>query len=118
MRGLSFILGLMSVLAMLTLSASAAWAVPAEAMPCHEAPVIHAGMAMSPVSAEPTQTPSPASSKASMIMGCCAACVSTAPLPSLTTIGVSYPQPNQPGPDALPGGRSPPPEHGPPRRLG
>lgn len=112
MRGLSFIIGLIGVVAMLTLGASAAWA-GAASMPCHDTGADHGGMVMSGDAPSPSPAPSPA--KAQMVMACCVACVS----PSLPAVPVAvsdaHPRPLEPARLDLPRGRSPSPETGPPR---
>lgn len=116
MRGLSFIIALLGVFALLSLGASGAWASPASAMSCHEN-VRHGEMVMSGDASAPSPASDPASSptKAQMVMGCCIACTSPA-LPAIpAAIGMSHPLPVQPSLFELPHGRSPAPEHGPPR---
>ena len=105
MRSLSLILGLIGVFALLTLGAGGAWATPATGAPCHEMATTHHDA--------PAKSPAPA--KATMVMACCIACVSPAVPSAPTTVPAVHPRPVQPARLALPIGRSPAPEHGPPR---
>ncbi len=74
--------------------------------PCHETALSHG------------QTDAPSSDKAMKAMGCCVACVATPALRPPARVTLTHP-PMSPSPrlHALPRGRSPAPEHGPPRFL-
>ena len=108
MRGLFLIIALLGVVAMLTLGATGAWASPAPRS-CHEAMAQHDGMSQE----GPAQPPSPA--KAQMVMACCIACVSPSTPILPQALAASHGLPVQPSLLELPHGRSPAPEHGPPR---
>ena len=110
MRGLSLIIALFGVFAMLTLGASGAWASPAP-MACHE--MTGAPAASGHDKRAPAHPASPA--KASMVMSCCIACVSPSAPALPQTLAAPDAPPAQPGRATLPHGRSPAPEHGPPR---
>lgn len=110
MRGLSFIIALFGVVAILALGATGAWASPTP-MACHEAMTEHGDMGAG--RNEPNQRPSPV--KAQMVMSCCIACVSPASPALPQTFAAAHGLPRQPGLSTLPHGRSPAPEHGPPR---
>jgi hypothetical protein len=109
-RGLSFIIAMFGVIALLTLGAGGAWASEAAPMACHDMTASHDGMG-----SEDAPAPSHAPTKAPMVMGCCIACVSPSLPSALVRVAVTHPRPGQPARSALPHGRIPSPEHGPPR---
>lgn len=113
MRGLFFIVGLIGVIALLTLGVSPSWASPAAAMSCHEtgSGSEHGGMMINKDAPPPSSAPA----KAQMVMGCCIACVSPA-LPQIpAAVPATHPQSLQPVRLDLPHGRTPSPDHGPPK---
>ena len=110
MRSLSLIIALFGVIAMLTLGASGAWA-SAAPMSCHEmtSSARHGGMSQG------GDAPAHAPAKAQMVMGCCIACVSPAMQQAPAAVATKHPLLLQPTRFDLPRGRSPSPEHGPPK---
>ena len=105
MRGLSSILGLFSVMAVLLLGASGAWSNEGTPMACHEA----AAMAGH-------DTPTPKTPAKAMVMACCIACVTPAVVqPTASRIVAPSLDLGQPARLTLPLGRSPAPEPGPPK---
>ncbi|MDB5420861.1 MAG: hypothetical protein JWR59_808 [Brevundimonas sp.] len=112
MRGLSFIIALFGVIAMLTLGTTGAWA-SAAPMSCHEmtSSAAHGDISQGGDAPTPVHTPA----KAQMVMGCCMACVSPAMPQVPAAIAAKHPLLLQPTRLDLPRGRSPSPEHGPPK---
>lgn len=111
MTRLSFLFVLFSVVALLVLGASGAWA-SAEPMPCHET---GPAMITDADSGAPVNAPAQSPAKA-MVMACCVACVAPpvavpGPSPSVETPPLAV----QPSLSDLPTGRSPSPEPGPPK---
>lgn len=114
MRGLSLIIGLIGVVALLTLSVSGAWASSAAPMSCHDSNVaVGKTHDLTPGKDAPPHSPMP--SKAAMVMACCVACVSPALPSGPLAIVVQHPRPAQPARQDMPKGCLPSPEHGPPR---
>lgn len=105
-RTLSMLLG---ALAVLWLGAVPMPAVSDEAPPCHEMTMKHGA---------PADAPARSPDKPMKVMGCCVACVAVPlPQPPVRT-AVRTPAPVLTvGPQALPVGRTPTPEPGPPRTV-
>ncbi|WP_421728934.1 hypothetical protein [Brevundimonas sp.] len=106
MRGLSSILGLFSVMAVLMLGASGAWASERTPMACHESVSAMAGH----------DNPAPKTPAKAMVMACCIACVTPAIIqPPASRVVAPSLDLGQPARLTLPLGRSPAPEPGPPK---
>ena len=105
-RGLSSILGLFSVMAVLMLGASGAWATERTPMACHESVSAMAGH----------DNPAPKTPAKAMVMACCIACVTPAVIqPPASRVVAPSLDLGQPARLTLPLGRSPAPEPGPPK---
>ncbi|CAN5171353.1 hypothetical protein BH09PSE1_BH09PSE1_13970 [soil metagenome] len=116
-RSLSFIIALFGVVALLTLGTGGAWAGTGTAAPmsCHDRGPAHDGMALTGEAPTPADAPVHAPAKAPMMMACCVACVTPSQPPAPVAVAIAHPRPVQPALAALPGGRSPSPEPGPPK---
>ena len=108
-RSLSVLCSLFAVVALLMLGAGGAWASASQPMACHET----GGAAAT--SHAPAGSPVKAPVKPAMIMGCCVACVTPALPAAPVRVSARHERPGASSLIALPNGRSPSPEPGPPK---